>query len=101
VAVQLEAIACVTCHHKDCDGSQGFKPFSFEGEALKGCPLPMITQESATLIGQWPHYDKGYLPGAGGILDQTAIYVEGMTIINSEIMKHREEKAEEERKKHG
>ena len=100
MATQLADIACKTCHHKDCDGSQGaVVGYKFEGEIIKRCPLTLLTEKSALLIEQYPHYENGYLPGAGGILDQTAIYVQGMNIINSEIMKHREEEAKERKGK--
>ena len=97
----MAGIACKTCHHKDCDGSKQISRFKFEDEVIEQCPLTMITHESALLISQYPHYDKGYLPVAGGILDQTAVYVQAMAIISSEINQHREETAEQERRQHG
>ena len=100
--MQFADIACDTCHHKDCDGSKEASIFELEdGTQTYRCPLTFITRNSAMLIAQWPHYDKGYLPVAGGMLDQTAIYVQAMAIIGSEIHKHEKEEAEKQRRKHG
>jgi len=95
----LQDIACATCRHRDCDGSKKNSWFIFEDEELNKCPLPLLTQKSFVLISQYPHYDKGYLPVAGGMLDQTSIFVEGMAIISSELSKHQEEEAESRRRK--
>ena len=101
--MQLDGIACSSCLHKDCDGSKGWSIFQDDdtGEVTRGCPLLLVTEHSAMLCEQWPHYDKGYLPVAGGILDQTAVYVQGMTIIQSELNKYQEKEAEKHRRRGG
>ena len=97
---QLAGIACSSCpFQKDCDGSKGWAKFKIDDVIMHKCPLPLITNMSARLIAQWPHYNQGYLPVTGGILEQTAVYVQAMALIGSEVNKHQQEQAEKQRRK--
>lgn len=46
------------------------------------CLLPMITPESYAWLRLHTHYKEGYLPRAGGILDQPNKFMEAMEVLN-------------------
>ena len=52
------------------------------GEVFKRCPAKMATQESWFAIQLYGHYKNGFLPVAGGILDQSVKFVQAMEIID-------------------
>ncbi len=44
------------------------------------------------MSNMYPHYKNGFLPGPGGILDQTPQFLRAMEIIDDEVGKHQEKK---------
>jgi hypothetical protein len=63
------------------------------------CFLPMITPLSYAMLRLHRHYTEGFLPGAGGILDQANRYVEAMECLDAEFAKIKNEIAEKARRK--
>lgn len=59
------------------------------------CPLKLITRQSLELIRAYNLYTQGYLPNAGGWMDQPAKLFEALDIIEVEIEKTKEQKEKE------
>jgi len=59
--------------------------FDLDGEIFNRCPRTYVTPEVADLLRLYTHYDKGFLPVAGGVLDQTPQYLAAMSIIAAEV----------------
>lgn len=53
------------------------------------CLLPMIRPEIRALLQFYPWYKSGTLPYAGGLLDQPAVYLEAMRLIESSLAERR------------
>lgn len=49
------------------------------------CLLPMVTNFSRVMLDMYGHYEKGYLPAGGGMLDQPNAFVEAMQIIDGQM----------------
>lgn len=64
----------------------------FEGEALKRCPIRLITYESLILIKYYGFYKEGYLVNKGTLLMQPAKMIEAFGVIDNEISKLKEER---------
>jgi len=47
------------------------------------CLKPMITQASMFYLRMHSHYKNGVLPYSGGLLDQPAVYLQAMELIDS------------------
>ena len=45
------------------------------------CLLPMVTEESVELLRLYPHFERGVMPFAGGLLDQPNGFVQAMDVI--------------------
>jgi len=43
-----------------------------------------VTRSSAALLRAWGAYQNGVLPDTGGLYDQTASFVHGMSILSAE-----------------
>lgn len=56
-----------------------------DGEPIYRCPVALLTLETATLCRLYPHYTRGVLPVAGGLLDQTATFLDAMEVLAAEI----------------
>jgi hypothetical protein len=52
------------------------------GEVSKVCPRLLITYETGQWLDWYTHYRNGLLPVAGGLLDQTALYIQAMTLLS-------------------
>jgi len=62
------------------------------GLASRTCLLPMVTEDARSMLDLYKHYDNGYLPFGGGILDQPAVFAESMTIIGDAIARAQADK---------
>lgn len=62
------------------------------------CPLKLITLESIEYLKAYQLFDKGYLPNAGGWVEQPAKFLDAMVIISAEIQKVKDEEAEKQKK---
>lgn len=63
-----------------------------DGEGIRRCPRKLITKQSAEYIKFYGYYEKGYLPNAGGILEQPAKLMDAITVIENMLAEMREEK---------
>ena len=53
-----------------------------DGTLTKSCPRNNLDVESMQLLSLYKHYKNGLLPVGGGLLDQSAQYLEAMEIID-------------------
>ena len=51
------------------------------------CPLKLITPQSAAYLRACTFFEKGYLPNAGGWIEQSNKFIEAMEIVEREIIK--------------
>lgn len=63
--------------------------FAIEDIGLESrtCLLPMITEDSRALMQLFTHYKNGFMPFAGGVYDQPAVFGEAMALIESRAQK--------------
>lgn len=48
------------------------------------CPMRLVDDEAMILINFWyPHYCRRLLPVAGGLLDQSAYFLDAMQLIEA------------------
>lgn len=90
VAHNRESFNCQNCRfQRHCDDSNPapYPVFVIPeiGLASRTCLLPMVTDEARAMLDLYRHYKNGYLPRAGGILDQPAVYMESMALIDSAV----------------
>lgn len=55
------------------------------------CPLKIVTIQSFEYVRAYIFFQNGYLPHAGGWLEQSAKFLDAMEIIETEISKMKEE----------
>jgi hypothetical protein len=58
----------------------------------------MVTDFSRRMIDLYGNYKQGYLPKAGGLLDQPNAYVEAMDIIEAQMNRLQLERAKKNRR---
>jgi hypothetical protein len=89
-APQYGACLAGCCSGPGHDEDQSFAVWEYDGEEYYRYPPHLIGPGVAGWHKWRQHYDAGYLPVAGGLLDQTARFVEAMGIIDSERARARE-----------
>lgn len=57
--------------------------FEIDGTEFKRCPVQFITQESLGALDLYRFYKDGFLPAAGGILDQPHRIMEQIRIVGA------------------
>ena len=45
----------------------------------------MLTPDIRALMEMWPHYDKGFLPMAGGLMDQSPQFLQAMALLDQTV----------------
>ena len=55
------------------------------GEQYRGCPFKIVTRESANFLRAFQFYKEGYLPNAGGWIDQSAKMIDAFEVIEKEL----------------
>ena len=68
------------------------KEYEIEGTILKRCPLRVIDERSVAMVEVYFAFKKGFLPNAGGWLDQPVRFSRSMTVIEDYSAKLAEEK---------
>lgn len=68
------------------------KEYEIEGTILKRCPLRVLDERSVVMIEVYMAYKKGFLPNAGGWLDQTVRFSRSVFVIEEYSAKMQEEK---------
>jgi hypothetical protein len=56
-----------------------------DGESIHRCPVRHLTADVARLLKLYGHYRNGFLPVAGGVLDQTPQFLEAMAVIAQQV----------------
>ena len=49
------------------------------------CPAQMVTGDAWELLNLYQHYTAGFLPFAGGIMNQPSVFADAMRVIAAEI----------------
>ena len=57
--------------------------WEIDGEEFYSCPKGLVTVESRLWINWYQHYKNNLLPVSGGVLDQSAKFLDAMLIIES------------------
>lgn len=70
---------------KGCDEPAPIPVFALDGENYFRCPYALITPLTAELLRYFSHYRQGHYPVAGGLLDQSALFLQAVEIIEGEI----------------
>lgn len=84
MAAQADKYDCRTCRWgRHCDDTHPapFPKWVINGEALRTCPLPKITELSRYMLRLVGPYQHHMLPRAGGMLDQPNLYLEAMEVL--------------------
>ena len=56
-----------------------------DNEPIYDCPVKLVSKETAMLCRLYPHYTRGVLPVAGGLLEQSATYLAAMDVLSAEV----------------
>jgi hypothetical protein len=88
VWVGINNLNCRQCNKqlkkiRGCE--QEVKPKVIEGVEITRCPVKLITQETKTYLELFNYYQDGWLPVAGGILDQSMKVMNIFKFIQGEI----------------
>jgi len=70
-----------------CEKDAGFDAYEINGDTFRRCPVRYITEESFDALSQYQFYKNGFLPFAGGFLEQPNKFIEQMRIIEAEVNK--------------
>jgi hypothetical protein len=61
---------------------------------LYRCPASFIDRQTGLINTAYPHYKNGYLPCAGGLLDQSATFLDAINIVDRTINRYERDKLE-------
>lgn len=64
-------ISCPDCNETGCEKCDGLGYFEIEG-----CPQKLMTRDTREILKLSEWVEKGYLPTTGGLLDQSASFLE-------------------------
>lgn len=62
----------------------GQEVWELDGEQYKGCPLKIVTRQSANFLKAFNFYERGYLPNPGAWLEQSAKMLDAFEVIEKE-----------------
>jgi len=91
---------CRTCKgnvkvYRGCDADSPIPgKWNIDGWKFQRCPNLMVTRESFEYIQAYNFYKNGFLPNAGGWLDQPAKLLDAFNIIDREAAKMMREEAD-------
>lgn len=88
VAHNRESFNCQACRfqrHCDDRNPAPFPMFAIPEIGLESrtCLLPKVTEEARLMLDLYRHYKNGYLPLAGGIMNQPAAFMDAMAVIDA------------------
>ena len=66
--------------------------WKLENWEFSRCPKRLVEIRSVEYLNAYFFFEKGYLPNAGGWLEQPAKFVHAMVLIEREVVRAREEK---------
>ncbi len=68
-----------------CDGTPSTITFDLGGYVVKGCPYRNIKRSYKIFFTAYSRYEKGYLPNAGGWMDQSAKFNDVIDLIEAQL----------------
>jgi len=74
----------------------GQEVWEIGGIQYRGCPFKIVTRQSANFLRAFQFFRQGYLPNAGGWIDQSAKMLDAFELIEKELQ---EIELERERKR--
>lgn len=78
--------ACFEGRKTECEFNvPGQEVWELHGEEYRGCPLKHVTRASAAFLRAFNFFRLGYLPNAGGWLDQPAKLLDAFDVIEKEV----------------
>lgn len=96
VWAQANGLDCRACNKqlRDFRGctEDAANEYEIEGNVLRRCPLRTVDGRSAAMLEMFFAYKQGFLPNAGGWLDQPLMFTQSMAIIENYAEKLKEEK---------
>ena len=63
----------------------GQEVWELNGTEYRGCPFKIVTRQSANFLRAFQFYKEGYLPNAGGWIDQSAKMIDAFEVIEKEL----------------
>jgi hypothetical protein len=73
-----------------------------DGTRYAGCPVASVDRRLVReAFAMYRHYRQGFLPGAGGILDQRELHLEIIETLDAVLAEIESEEAEKQRRKAG
>ena len=84
VAAAPKEFDCDKCKYfKHCtpENPGSFPQWEIDGAHFNVCPKGLVTRDSAEWLRYYSHFSKGIMPVSGGLLENTAKFVEAMEII--------------------
>jgi hypothetical protein len=68
---------------RGCREPVGFPVFTLDNQDYYKCPRALVTPLTGQLLRLYGHYTRGFLPVAGGVIDQAPAFLRAMEIIGS------------------
>jgi len=59
------------------------KRWEIAGQSYQRCPLRLVTAKTWLAIRLYQQYERGFLPVSGGILEQSAAFLQAVEIIQA------------------
>ena len=95
MAVQVEAkqFDCTKCTpamqaENGCEEDSPIpERWELDGETYQRCPVKLVTGQTWLAIRLYGQYKLGFLPVVGAVLDQSALFLQAIEIIQAEIAK--------------
>ena len=63
----------------------GQEVWELGGEEYRGCPFKLVTHKSANFIRAFNFMKRGFLPNAGGWIEQSAKLLDAFDVIEKEV----------------
>ena len=88
------------CEGRGCiKGIKSKAPYLYNGEKIWECPLTFYNEEIGQAMVLYGAYEKGFLPDSGGVLDQSARFLNYTEIIGDQMRSQQEEESRKARRK--
>jgi hypothetical protein len=91
LAATSRLFSCLECQVKGlyknrfCKEDAPYSIIEINGEEFKRCPVQLVTSDSMEALHMYGFYNNGFLPCAGGFLEQPNRVMEQMVIIGNQI----------------
>lgn len=66
-----------------CDEATVVPTFQIDGQSFHRCPLHYVDEDVLEVVRLWKWSRKGHLPCEGGVMDQPAVLMEAIDLIDS------------------